>query len=260
MASVMVLGAYGTKGDSSETTCIAFNKHNVMDAGNLIKGLKHGCIELDTIWLTHSHLDHIVDIAFVLDCYFENRTKPLRIAALPETIAVLQKHIFNELIWPDFSRIKLNNSEHFAMEYVPIEIGKRYEIGKNEFLEPFKTNHTVPSCGYICTREGRSIAITADTYKSDTIWEMVNSREDIKALLIECSFPTALEALAIESKHLTPKLLGQEVEKLQRDVKLYVNHLKESGEDIIRAELSKIPKLRKCTIVHDLQEICFQSL
>ena len=257
MAEVTVLGAFGTKGENSETTCISLNQYNVMDAGNLIKGLKKECADLDTIWLTHSHLDHIIDIAFLLDCYFEDRKKPLRIAALPETIKVLQKHIFNELIWPDFSQIKLNNSECFAMEYFPIEIGKRYEIGHDEFLEPFKTNHTVPSCGYILTKEGTSLAITADTYISDVIWDIVNTRDDIQTLLIECSFPSALEGLAKESKHLTPKILANEVEKLTKEVTLYINHVKESGEGVIKRELMNIPSLKHATIVHDFQRVVF---
>lgn len=257
MTKVTVLGAFGTKGENSETTCIALNDYHVMDAGNLIKGLKHDCVDLDTIWLTHSHLDHIVDIAFVLDCYFEERRKPLKIAALPETIKILQKHIFNELIWPDFSRIKLIDSDYFAMEYVPIEIGKRYQIGEDEFIEPFETNHTVPSCGYIFSKANRSLLITADTYKSDSIWEIVNSRDDIQTILVECSFPSALDALAKESKHLTPKLLGEEVEKLTKDVEIYINHIKESGEEIIKEELMAIPKLKHAIIVHDFQKLIF---
>lgn len=257
MAEVNVLGAFGTKGADNETTCIALNKYNIMDAGNLIKGLKDQCADIDTIWLTHSHFDHIVDIAFVLDCYFEERKKPLRVAALPETIKILQKHIFNELIWPDFSKIHLLHSKFMALEFMPIEIGKRYEIGQNEYVEPFETNHTVPSCGYIVTKEDKSLVITADTYKSDSIWEMINSRDDIEALLIECSFPSSREALAQESKHLTPKLLAEEVEKLDKDIPIYLNHLKKSAEKTIQKELLEIPRLKNAKILHDNTKIFF---
>lgn len=257
MAEVNVLGAFGTKGANNETTCIALNHYNIMDAGNLIKGLKDQCAEIETIWLTHSHFDHIVDIAFLLDCYFEERKKPLRVAALPETIKILQRHIFNELIWPDFSKINLVHSEFKALEFMPIEIGKRYEIGPNEFVEPFATNHTVPSCGYIVTKEGKSLAITADTFRSDTIWELLNKREDVVALLVECSFPSARESLAVESKHLTPKILAEELEKLDKEIPIYLNHLKKSAEDIIQKELLEIPRLKNAKIIHDNQKIFF---
>ena len=71
------------------------------------------------------------------------------------------------------------------------------------------------------------------------------------------SFPSALAILAKESKHLTPKLLGEEVEKLEKEVVIYINHIKESGEDIIKQELMNIPKLKHATIVHDFQKLIF---
>ncbi len=257
MAEITVLGAYGTKGDNHETTCFALNDYNVIDAGNLLKGLSDKCADLDTIWLTHSHLDHIADIAYVLDYYFDRRKKPLRIAALPETIKILQKHFLNELIWPDFSMIHLTHSETKAVEYFPIEIGKRYEIGEGEFIEPFQTNHTVPSCGYVVTKEGRSIAITSDTYLSIPVWDIINTRHEVQALVIECSFQSKLSELAKQSKHLTPKLLEMEVKKLKREVDIYINHLKPTSEDIIKKELSEIALLRDATILHDYQKIEF---
>ena len=257
MVSIKVLGAYGTKGDNHETTCISLNQYNVIDAGNLLKGLADGCMELDTIWLTHSHLDHIKDIAFVLDYYFEQRKKSLKIAGLPATLQILQKHFLNELIWPDFSKIPLNGSGFMAVEYIPIETGKRYKIGNNEYIEAFLTNHTVPSCGYIVTKEENSIAITADTYMNSGICEIVNQRPDIKALIIECSFPSRMGNLAEQSKHLTPDLLSLELKKLKRNIPIYVNHLKPNCEQEIRNELETIDSVLTIKIVHDYDVIDF---
>ncbi|MDH5465566.1 MAG: diguanylate cyclase, partial [Thiovulaceae bacterium] len=79
MAEITILGAYGTKGENHGTTSFALNETNVIDAGNILKGLTAKCADIETIWLTHSHLDHIADIAFMLDFYFEKRKKPLRI-------------------------------------------------------------------------------------------------------------------------------------------------------------------------------------
>lgn len=257
MASIKVLGAYGTKGGNHETTCIALNDHHVIDAGNLLKGLSDGCIEIETIWLSHSHLDHISDIAFVLDYYFERRKKTLTIAGLPQTLHTIQKHFLNELIWPDFSKIPLVDSSEMAVTYMPIEIGTLYAIGNNEYIEAFKTVHTVPSCGYIVTKSDRSIAITCDTYQDSDAIGLVNSREDIKALLIECSFPSYMKKLALQSKHLTPKLLEEEILKLKRNIPIFVNHLKPNCEYEIRQEFQESKALQSITIVHDYNTITF---
>lgn len=257
MAEIEILGAYGTKGATNETTCIALNATHVIDAGNLLKGLGEGCADLEAVWLTHSHLDHISDIAFVLDAFFEKRKKPLRICGLTQTLLILKKHFLNELIWPDFSKIRLIDGVNFAVEYFPVEIGKSYMIGPGESIEAFKTNHTVPSCGYVVTKEGRSIAITADTYISYPVWTLVNRRETITALIIECSFESELEKLAKESKHLTPKLLEMELKKLQRPVDIYVNHLKPNSANKIRKQLQEGELTKVCRVLEDGDRVKF---
>ncbi len=225
--TIQILGAYGTRLKGFGTTSIALNEANVIDAGNLLDTLEEFTTKIETIWLTHSHLDHIADIAYILDDYYMQLEHPIRIAARAETIKTLRECFFNEKIWPDFSKIKLANANGYCIEYYPIELGKRYEIGKNETIEAFETDHTVPSCGYIYTQEGSSILITADTYDITNIINIIDQRLDITAAVFECSFPANMQQLAKESKHLTPKLLFSRLEKLERDdVKIYINHIK----------------------------------
>jgi cAMP phosphodiesterase len=56
--------------------------------------------------------------------------------ALPETLAALRAHIFNGVIWPDFTR--LPSAEHPMLSLVPIAVGEVLEIaGKRiEVLPP----------------------------------------------------------------------------------------------------------------------------
>ncbi|MDD5157563.1 HD domain-containing phosphohydrolase [Sulfurimonas sp.] len=224
---IKILGAYGTRLKGFGTTSFLLNETNVIDAGNLISPLEEKCAIIENIWLTHSHLDHISDIAYILDNYFAIRKQSLTINALPETIKILKKHFFNDLIWPDFSKIKLINSDEMAIKYSEIELNKEYDIGENESIEPFKTDHTVPSSGYIYKKNSDAVIITADTYSLDNLIEIIDSRDNITAMVIECSFPSYLDALAKESKHLTPKLLFSSLKKLKKSgIKLYINHIK----------------------------------
>ncbi|SFV54072.1 RESPONSE REGULATOR PROTEIN-CheY-like nd an HD-GYP domain [hydrothermal vent metagenome] len=226
--SIEVLGAYGARLKGFGTSSFLLNDKNVIDAGNLIDTLEEFSANLDTIWLTHSHLDHISDIAYILDNYYTELKKPIRIAALKETIDELKRNFFNNSIWPDFSKIPLVNGKSNCIEYMPIEIGKRYSIGEDEYIEAIATDHTVASCGYIYTKEKRSILITSDTYDISNIIDRINSDKSIKAAVIECSFPSYLEGLAKMSKHLTPQLLFDALKKNFRrdDVLLYINHIK----------------------------------
>ncbi|MBT5934627.1 HD domain-containing phosphohydrolase [Sulfurimonas sp.] len=225
--SISILGAYGTKAKGFGTSSFALDKINVIDAGNLLEALDEECSFIENIWITHSHLDHIADIAYILDNYFSLRTKTLNIIGLPETIETIRKHYLNNLIWPDFSKIALDNSSEMALKYTIIEIGKEYPLDDTSSIKAFPTDHTVDSCGYIYKKNSTAVIITADTYSLSSLIAEVEDDKSINSMVIECSFPSEMESLAIVSKHLTPKILFEKLKKLKRDdIDLYINHIK----------------------------------
>lgn len=237
--SIKILGAYGTKSKGRGTSAFELNETNVIDAGNLLEPLEERSAKIENIWLTHSHLDHISDIAYVLDNYFSLRKKTLNIIGLAETIEVVKRHFFNGVIWPDFSKIHLINSQEMALKYTVLETGVEHRIGDSESIEAFETDHTVPSCGYIYKKHNSGVIITADTYSLESLIDKVDGDREIKAVVIECSFPSDLEVLARDSKHLTPKLLFNSLEKLKRDdIRLYINHIKPSYLEKIKQEIN----------------------
>ena len=255
---IVILGAYGTKAKKHGTSSFFIDTRNVIDAGNLLSTLQERSADVEHIWLTHSHLDHICDIAYIIDNYFAFRKKTLKIHGLPATLKAVEKHFLNDLIWPDFSKIPMYDSKFMTVSYEPIELNEVYEISENFSLEPYKTDHTVPSCGYIVKKENQSIIITADTYSLDTTIELVNTRADITSMIIECSFPSNMEALALESKHLTPKLLFEKLKELKRDdVTLYINHIKPLYLEIITKELDYYRGKWEVTILKDEEIVQF---
>ena len=226
---IKILGAYGTKSKGYGTSAFYLNKKNVIDAGNLLEPLNIESTEIENIWMTHSHLDHIVDIAYILDNYFNLRKKSLNIIGLPETIQAIKENFLNNTIWPDFSVIPLTLSDEMAVTYTEIEIDKAYNIGNGETIKAFYTDHTVASCGYVYTKEDTSVLITADTYSLENAIQEIDQNKKISSIVVECSFPSELEELAISSKHLTPKILFEMLGELKReDVQLYINHIKPS--------------------------------
>jgi len=248
---IKVLGAYGTKSKGHGTSAFLLNETTVIDAGNLLDPLNAASADIENIWLTHSHLDHIVDIAYILDNYFGLRKKTLNIMGLPETIEALKKNFLNDVIWPDFRKINLLNSDLPAVKYTEITTGEKYTIAEGEYIEAFETDHTVASCGYIYTKHNKSFMITADTFSLDNAIKILNKEKEIKSLIVECSFPNALEQLAKDSKHLTPNLLFKQLKNLKRkDIHLYINHIKPSFIKKITDEIAQnrgcwMPKLVK---------------
>jgi len=250
--SLKVLGAYGTKSKGYGTSCIYLNNKNVIDAGNLLTPLDAECIELDNIWITHAHLDHIVDIAAVIDNYYVLRDKPLFLVGLAETLQAIKKNFLNDVIWPDFSKIKLSNSDQMSIIYKEIELDITYKLSELETIRAIKTDHTVQSCGYIYTKNEKSVLITQDTNSLKNIIQELNMNCAIHAAVIECSFPNEMEELAIASKHLTPKLLFKQLESLQREnLKIYINHMKPSYLAKITEQIREYRGKMEVTLLKD---------
>jgi len=238
--SIKILGAYGTKSKGFGTSSFSLSQSTVIDAGNLIDALAEDSVHIENIYLTHSHLDHICDIAYIIDNYFCLRNKTLNIIGLSQTIQAVKKHFLNDIIWPDFSKIFLNNSQDIAIKYTELELNKEYKVGENSYLKAIKTDHTVASCGYIYRINDSAVVITADTYALDNIIEIINKDMQIKSLVVECSFSSDMENLAKESKHLTPKILFDMLKELKReDLTLYINHIKPSFLETISKEIEE---------------------
>jgi len=252
---IKVLGAYGTRAKGFGTSSFYLNKHNVIDAGNILNTLEHESTKLNNIWITHSHLDHIVDIAYIIDNYYLQRDTPLHIIGLPQTIKAIRKHFLNDIIWPDFSKIPLHNSKKMSVIYKEIKLNKEYRLSKDETIRAYKTDHTVESCGYIYTKKDRSILITADTFSLDSTIKEIDKDKKISKAIIECSFSSDMKTLAKESKHLTPNYLQRQLKNMQReDVSIYINHMKPSFLKKIKKEISQ-NKGSKCLNILKDEEI-----
>ncbi len=86
-----------------------------------------------------------------------------------------------------------------------------------------------------------AILFSGDTFKNPNLWNMINKNLDIKTLLIDVSFPNNQKDIAIQSKHLTPNFLKEDLSHLLRsDLNIYINHIKPFYKDKIISELCQI--------------------
>ena len=240
---VRLLGADGSKSTDAGTSSLQVSTSIVIDAGNIVQGLGKDARNIEHIFLTHSHLDHIVDIAFLAERYFESRKTPLKIYALHETLDALKKHYFNNIIWPDFTEITLPHNKEPAVKLIPIETDKNYHFS-DTIIKPIEVNHTVPTCAYVIEKKFFSLIYAPDTHLNETIWHEINQDPKIDSLLIDLSFPSSQNDLAKLSGHLTPKLLEQELQKITKPLRIYAIHLKEPYREEIIKEITEHPVLQ----------------
>ena len=226
MNYIKILGASGSKSKHLNTTSFQIYKDIAVDAGNIMNALGDDAQYIDHIFLTHSHADHITDLPFVIETFFEIRETPLTIYALKETIEIIKKHSFNDAIWPDFTKIRLPKTNEYSLILKEIQIDEIINI-HNYKIKAIPAVHIKGSCGFVISKKENAFIISGDTYKNPRIWEEIDNNSKIKALLLECSFPDKMGDLAKTSKHLTPQLIAEELKTLKRnDISIFLYHLK----------------------------------
>jgi len=257
---IKVLGCYGGQLLGFHLTSFLVNDTILLDAGSPTEALtleEQG--NINHIFLSHTHLDHIKDIAFLADnralkrMANGNRCGSITIHSLQENLDTLKNHFLNDHIWPDFTAIP--SKENPTLTLASIEPEKMVEADGLK-ITPIEVNHPVPCTGFLLDQGDAQLIYSADTGSTDRIWEVANAQPNLKGIIVDCSFTNAYQKLADISGHLTPKRLAEELRKLDGfgEIPIYLYHMKPETLNIIRVEVEAedIPHLRMLTQVDEL--------
>ena len=139
---------------------------------------------LDAIWISHFHLDHMGGLAPYLfgtrrAPHTTRRTKPLRIFAPTGFRSIL--HSLDET--HDHKLL----DQPFAVELIEITAGAEFQILPGVNAKTFKTPHTKESLAIRLEQsDGKSLVYSADTGFTE---ELVSFCKAATLLVLECSFP-----------------------------------------------------------------------
>jgi ribonuclease BN (tRNA processing enzyme) len=228
-------------------TSFLINGELALDAGSITQALSlEEQRRVQRVVLTHSHLDHTGSLPFLVENTFPDQLRTLEIQVTPQVLTTVKLHLFNNDTWPDFTRI-------------PNDLLPALRLNVHEPRQPFPANglrltpipvrHVVPTHGYVVDDGDGAVIFTSDTGPTEEIWEVANRTPKLKALIVEVSFPSRLQAVADVSLHLTPTTLAAELKKLRRDVPVYLYHLKPAFLEELRGEL------RATRFVHPVEEL-----
>ncbi|MEQ1527364.1 MAG: 3',5'-cyclic-nucleotide phosphodiesterase [Gallionella sp.] len=232
-----VLGCSGGIGGNQRTTSFLLDHDILIDAGTGVGELSLAELgAIDHIFITHSHLDHIACIPLMIDSVWMMRDHPITIYATAETLEIIQQHIFNWKIWPDFSQIP--NAQRPAMRYQVIQLGHAVELNGRK-ITPVPANHVVPAVGYHLDSGKASLVYSGDTTSNDALWAAVNKIENLRYLIIEAAFSNHEKELAVLSKHLCPELLAVELSKFNHQAEVFITHLKPDELELTMQEIEQ---------------------
>jgi len=238
-----ILGCSGGIGKNLRTTSMLLDDDVLIDAGTGVGDLSlDEMVKIDTIFLTHSHLDHIVSVPLLIDSVGARRDKPIRVFGLPATIEALQQHIFNNVIWPDFSRIP--SVDQPFLKLCTLNLGDVITVGTRQ-ITVLPASHSVAAVGYAITTEKSTLAFTGDSGPCPAFWDATRTLVGLKHLIIETSFTDKDHVLAELSSHYCPISLSQSFQPIDPAVQLWISHLKPGQAEQIMSELNHSERLAR---------------
>jgi len=242
---IRVLGCSGSIAAGNRTTSFLLDEDTLIDAGTGVGDLTlDELARIDRIFVSHSHLDHVLAIGLLADSVARRRgaarRPPIDVYALPETLLALRTHVFNGVIWPDFSR--LPNAEHPVLRFVAIEVGQVLAFGERQ-IEVLPAHHTVPAVGFAVQRIAATPApawvFSGDTGPNPALWQRL-ARMRVATLVIETAFGDEDIELARISRHLSPALLCKELAQLDQAADIYITHIKPGELEVVMAEIGRL--------------------
>lgn len=259
---IRVLGCSGSIAARCHTTAFLLDDDILIDAGSGVGELRlDELARIDHILITHSHLDHVLSIPLMADSVIRLRQgpgglsdlRPIHVHALPQTLEALRKHIFNGVIWPDFTR--LPSATRPIVCFHEIEVGQTLTFAArggepDRQIRVLPAAHTVPACGYAVETPQGWWVFTGDTGPNPALWQALAGQR-IAQLVIETAFGNDEAHLAHISGHLSPQSLAQELTQLDGEISVYITHPK-PGE--VPAVLSQIRALDSRHRIEPLRE------
>jgi 3',5'-cyclic-nucleotide phosphodiesterase len=236
-----VVGCHGGETPRHRTSAFVLDDRLAIDAGSLTSELELDAqCRLEAVLVSHAHLDHIRDLATIADNRAQNGCKPLLLAGTAPTLGVLKKHFFNGLLWPDFARIP--SAKKPTIQYLEMKPEVRVKIA-GYTVRAIAVTHTIDSNAFVVeTKGGDALAYSGDTGPTDRLWEVLNATPNLKAMLMEVSFPNDEREVARLSGHHTPKTLAADLKKLERmgEVPFLLYHIKPSFQAKVEKECARI--------------------
>lgn len=235
---IQVLGCAGTISREAKTSAFLLNDTVLMDSGTICSTLSPAELaRIETIFISHPHFDHVKGLPSLAETLvFMERGTTVTINASAMAIDAIRKHIMNDVVWPDFSR--LPTQENPVLRYRAIREGEPVRVG-GVTVTPHCLQDNQADFGYLVENGATSLLYTSDIGAGARLSIDGQVAEQV---IVEVSFPDEKRDLAALTGHLTPALLLELLAPLPtRPRTIFVTHMKTYYREQIVRQLQKLP-------------------
>jgi len=184
------------------------------------------------VFLTHAHTDHTASLpVFVENAWTPEETCPT-VYGSAETLEDVQKHIFNDRMWPDF--IAISKTMPPFLRVCPLQ-PEMPAHADGLTVTPVQVNHVVPTFGFVVSDHECAVIFGGDSGPTEKLWEIAHQTPRLRAVFLEACFPNSMTRLAEVSLHMTPEMFGREIAKMPSGIRVIAVHIKvRYREQVIR--------------------------
>src|SRR6266852_4322090 len=236
---IRVLGAFGSEGLGQRPSAFLVNDKILIDGGSVSGALTvPEQLAVEHAIVSHAHLDHIAGLVYLSETLgFCDVGAAVTIASIDPVITTLRAGVFNNTLWPDFSKIP--HPDVPVVKYRTLIEDVEQRVG-DLWVTPVAVSHTVPTAGFIVHDGSSGVIYSGDTGPTEALWHTARGLQGLRAVILECAFPNRLGPLAEVAKHLTPALIRRELDKLPGNLPVLIYHVKPQFHEEIAEELERI--------------------
>ena len=214
------------------------NRTVAIDAGSLgFHGTPQEQEAIRHVFLTHSHSDHTASLPIFIENVWTPSGECPRVYGSRETLDSVQRHIFNDVVWPDFVALSKNMRPFLHLCTLHPEV----QVEANGLrIIPVLVDHLVPTFGYVIADDHGAVIVAGDTGPTERLWEVAHQTAGLRAVFLEACFPNSMKRLAETSHHLTPEMFDREVAKMPAAVRVVAMHIKVRYREAVIRELNAL--------------------
>ena len=247
---IRVLGAFGGEGLRHRPSSFLINNKILLDGGSVTGALSvPQQLAIEHAIISHAHLDHVAGLAYLTETLaFCEVGAAVTISSIDPVIGTLRGSVFNNVLWPDFSKIPHPDVPVVKFRTLIEDVEQRVS---DVWVTPVAVSHTVPAAGFILHDGTSGVIYSGDTGPTEALWQAARNLRGLRAVILECAFPNRLGPLAQVAKHMTPSLIRRELEKLPPDLPVWIFHVKPQFHEEIAEELARIDPRRVSILEQD---------
>ena len=142
-------------------------------------------------------------------------------------------------MWPDFTKIP--SARQPTIEYQVLKPEVTTKIAGYS-VRAILVSHTIETCAFVVSGRDGAIGYSGDTGPTKRMWEVLNETPNLRALLMEVSFPDSEQDVATLSGHHTPRTLAPELLKYKnpKDLPTLLYHIKPVFQAKVEREVARI--------------------